>query len=82
MQDIADFQLPISIGLLVRLPVVQIARVVEGIGWWLVRYKPMGNRQLEIGNALVGEDRIELSPRVPRTRMLALHHTPKCFTDE
>ena len=27
--------------------------------------------------ALVGEDRIELSPRVPRTRMLALHHTPK-----
>ena len=26
---------------------------------------------------LVGEDRIELSPRVPRTRMLALHHTPK-----
>ena len=25
---------------------------------------------------LVGEDRIELSPRVPRTRMLALHHTP------
>src|SRR6185369_10171462 len=28
---------------------------------------------------LVGEDRIELSPRVPRTRMLALHHTPKEF---
>jgi hypothetical protein len=25
---------------------------------------------------LVGEDRVELSPRVPRTRMLALHHTP------
>ena len=25
---------------------------------------------------LVGEDRIELSPRVPRTQMLALHHTP------
>ena len=33
------------------------------------------NPQSEIG--LVGEDRIELSPRVPRTRMLALHHTPK-----
>ena len=29
------------------------------------------------GLFLVGEDRIELSPRVPRTRMLALHHTPK-----
>ena len=28
---------------------------------------------------LVGEDRIELSPRVPRTRMLALHHTPFWF---
>ena len=28
---------------------------------------------------LVGEDRIELSPRVPRTRMLALHHTPFKF---
>jgi hypothetical protein len=26
--------------------------------------------------SLVGEDRVELSPRVPRTRMLALHHTP------
>ena len=25
---------------------------------------------------MVGEDRIELSPRVPKTRMLALHHTP------
>ena len=25
---------------------------------------------------MVGEDRIELSPRVPRTRMLTLHHTP------
>ena len=25
---------------------------------------------------LVGEDRVELSPRVPRTRMLTLHHTP------
>ena len=25
---------------------------------------------------LVGEDRVELSPRVPKTRMLALHHTP------
>ena len=33
------------------------------------------NPKSEIG--LVGEDRIELSPRVPRTRMLALHHTPK-----
>jgi hypothetical protein len=29
-----------------------------------------------ITSALVGEDRVELSPRVPRTRMLALHHTP------
>ena len=26
---------------------------------------------------MVGEDRVELSPRVPKTRMLALHHTPK-----
>lgn len=26
---------------------------------------------------LVGEDRVELSPRVPRTRMRTLHHTPK-----
>lgn len=26
---------------------------------------------------MVGEDRVELSPRVPRTRMLTLHHTPK-----
>ena len=25
---------------------------------------------------MVGEDRVELSPRVPKTRMLALHHTP------
>ena len=30
---------------------------------------------------LVGEDRIELSPRVPRTRMLALHHTPEPISD-
>src|SRR5712692_1746070 len=28
------------------------------------------------GMRVVGVDRIELSPRVPRTRMLALHHTP------
>src|SRR5438105_10344816 len=40
------------------------------------------NRKSAIGNwklamHLVGVDRIELSPRVPRTRMLALHHTPK-----
>ena len=28
---------------------------------------------------MVGEDRIELSPRVPKTRMLALHHTPLLF---
>ena len=27
---------------------------------------------------MVGEDRVELSPRVPKTRMLALHHTPIC----
>ena len=26
--------------------------------------------------SLVGEDRVELSPRVPKTRMLTLHHTP------
>lgn len=26
---------------------------------------------------MVGEDRVELSPRVPKTRMLTLHHTPK-----
>ena len=26
---------------------------------------------------VVGVDRVELSPRVPKTRMLALHHTPK-----
>ena len=25
---------------------------------------------------IVGEDRVELSPRVPGTRMLTLHHTP------
>ena len=25
---------------------------------------------------MVGEDRVKLSPRVPKTRMLALHHTP------
>ena len=25
---------------------------------------------------MVGVDRVELPPRVPRTRMLALHHTP------
>src|SRR6266496_1646272 len=25
---------------------------------------------------MVGENRVELSPRVSRTRMLALHHTP------
>jgi hypothetical protein len=31
---------------------------------------------LDFGLTMVGEDRIELSPRVPRTRMLALHHTP------
>src|SRR5436190_11615084 len=24
----------------------------------------------------VGEDRVEMSPRAPKTRMLALHHTP------
>ena len=29
---------------------------------------------------MVGEDRVELSPRVPKTRMLALHHTPTCKT--
>src|SRR5436305_14766571 len=34
----------------------------------------MGNRKLAM--SLVGEDRVELSPRVPKTRMLALHHTP------
>jgi len=28
---------------------------------------------------LLGEDRVELSPRVPKTRMLALHHTPEEF---
>src|SRR5215472_8876305 len=33
-------------------------------------------RNLKSAIMLVGEDRIELSPRVPRTRMLALHHTP------
>ena len=37
------------------------------------------NWQSRIGNLvmfLIGMDRVELSPRVPRTRMLALHHTP------
>src|SRR6185369_261678 len=34
-------------------------------------------RLLWLGFFMVGEDRIELSPRVPRTRMLALHHTPE-----
>src|ERR1043165_7572308 len=29
---------------------------------------------------VVGEDGVELSPRVPKTRMLALHHTPICET--
>ena len=32
--------------------------------------------ELQERKRLVGEDRVELSPRVPRTRMLALHHTP------
>ena len=27
---------------------------------------------------MVGEDRVELSPRVPKTRMLALHHSQNC----
>lgn len=52
---------------------------------------PDSNRCLSVGNAaslptgptvpgeMVGEDRIELSPRVPKTRMLALHHTPKIW---
>ena len=35
----------------------------------------IGNWNLAM-NVVVGEDRVELSPRVPRTRMLALHHTP------
>ena len=35
----------------------------------------IGNWKLAMD--MVGEDRVELSPRVPRTRMLALHHTPK-----
>ena len=30
---------------------------------------------------MVGEDRVELSPRVPKTRMLALHHTPEEVRD-
>lgn len=30
-----------------------------------------------VADLMVGVDRIELSPRVPKTRMLALHHTPK-----
>ena len=30
-----------------------------------------------VAKNLVGEDRVELSPRVPRTRMRTLHHTPK-----
>ncbi len=39
--------------------------------------RPIRNPKSAIRNfRLVGEDRIELSPRVPRTRMLALHHTP------
>ena len=33
--------------------------------------------QLDQRCEMVGEDRVELSPRVPRTRMLTLHHTPK-----
>ena len=32
--------------------------------------------ELQERKNLVGEDRVELSPRVPKTRMLALHHTP------
>ena len=32
---------------------------------------------LFVAKNLVGEDRVELSPRVPRTRMRTLHHTPK-----
>jgi hypothetical protein len=31
---------------------------------------------------VVGEDRVELSPRVPKTRMLALHHTPISYLAE
>ena len=37
--------------------------------------------QLDQRCEMVGEDRVELSPRVPRTRMLTLHHTPKLFLD-
>ena len=33
--------------------------------------------QLDQRCEMVGEDRVELSPRVPRTRMRTLHHTPK-----
>ena len=43
----------------------------------LFRHKDAQKAQIEIKNCLVGEDRVELSPRVPKTRMLALHHTPK-----
>src|SRR5690242_12621039 len=46
------------------------------------RFLPGNRAQLAIGNrksplSLVREDRIELSPRVSRTRMLALHHARK-----
>src|SRR5712691_5807020 len=37
---------------------------------------PKSTKKTAQEKQLVGEDRIELSPRVPRTRMLALHHTP------
>src|SRR6266849_1981483 len=40
-------------------------------------YGPDKQDSPDLGSVLVGEDRIELSPRVPRTRMLALHHTPE-----
>ena len=48
-----------------RLPIGAVSRNQSEIGNW------------KLAMHLVGEDRIELSPRVPRTRMLALHHIPK-----
>ncbi len=45
-----------------------------------MRWCAFGKSEIRISKSeilsLVGEDRIELSPRVPKTRMLALHHTP------
>ena len=69
VRSVALFQLSYRSGGIADFRLL-IANLFRGNG-------PIGNRKSAFGNGLVGEDRIELSPRVPKTRMLALHHTPK-----